>query len=143
MRARRSRSWPGAARWAQATNWSKSPKVWARPSSRRCWARPRVPDDSPYTTGGIGLLGTAPSQEAMEDCDTLFIVGTSFPYIEFCPKPGRRGACRSTSIRSASACAIRWKSGLVGDSRARAGSSASAAETQRRSRVSWRKRRTA
>ncbi|HEV7517193.1 MAG TPA: thiamine pyrophosphate-dependent enzyme [Thermoanaerobaculia bacterium] len=47
-----------------------------------------VPDDSPYTTGGIGLLGTRPSQEALEDCDTLLLVGTSFPYIEFLPKPG-------------------------------------------------------
>jgi pyruvate dehydrogenase (quinone) len=47
-----------------------------------------VPDDSPYTTGGIGLLGTRPSQEAMEECDTLLIAGTSFPYIEFYPKPG-------------------------------------------------------
>ena len=47
-----------------------------------------VPDDSPYTTGGIGLLGTEPSQEALEDCDTLFIVGSSFPYIEFLPAPG-------------------------------------------------------
>ncbi len=48
-----------------------------------------VPDRSPYTTGGIGLLGTAPSQDAMEDCDTLIIVGTSFPYLEFYPKPGK------------------------------------------------------
>jgi pyruvate dehydrogenase (quinone)/pyruvate oxidase len=48
-----------------------------------------VPDDSPYTTGAIGLLGTKPSQEAMEDCDTLLMVGTSFPYIEFLPKPGQ------------------------------------------------------
>ncbi|HEX4038495.1 MAG TPA: thiamine pyrophosphate-dependent enzyme [Acidobacteriaceae bacterium] len=47
-----------------------------------------VPDDSPYTTGGIGLLGTEPSQDALEDCDTLFIVGSSFPYIEFLPEPG-------------------------------------------------------
>jgi pyruvate dehydrogenase (quinone)/pyruvate oxidase len=47
-----------------------------------------VPDDSPYTTGGIGLLGTEPSQDALEDCDTLFIVGSSFPYIEFLPAPG-------------------------------------------------------
>jgi pyruvate dehydrogenase (quinone)/pyruvate oxidase len=47
-----------------------------------------VPDDSPYTTGGIGLLGTEPSQDAIEDCDTLFIIGTSFPYIEFLPEPG-------------------------------------------------------
>jgi pyruvate dehydrogenase (quinone)/pyruvate oxidase len=48
-----------------------------------------VPDDCPYTTGGIGLLGTRPSLEAMEDCDTLFIVGSSFPYLEFLPKPGQ------------------------------------------------------
>lgn len=47
-----------------------------------------VPDDSPFTTGGIGLLGTEPSQDAIEGCDTLFMVGTSFPYIEFLPKPG-------------------------------------------------------
>src|SRR5207248_11129890 len=48
-----------------------------------------VPDDSPYTTGTIGLLGTRPSQEAIEECDTLFMVGTSFPYLEFLPKKGQ------------------------------------------------------
>ena len=48
-----------------------------------------VPDDSPYTTGGIGLLGTLPSEQAMEDCDTILIVGSSFPYMEFMPKPGQ------------------------------------------------------
>lgn len=48
-----------------------------------------VPDHSPYTTGPIGLLGTKPSQEAMESCDTLLMVGSSFPYIEFMPKPGQ------------------------------------------------------
>jgi pyruvate dehydrogenase (quinone) len=48
-----------------------------------------VPDDSPYTTGPIGLLGTKPSQEALEDCDTILIAGSSFPYIEFMPKPGQ------------------------------------------------------
>ena len=47
-----------------------------------------VPDDSPYTTGGIGLLGTAPSEEVMENCDTLIMVGTSYPYIGYHPKPG-------------------------------------------------------
>ena len=51
-----------------------------------------VPDDSPYTTGGIGLLGTAPSQEVLEDCDTLIIAGSSFPYLEFYPKPGQAKA---------------------------------------------------
>jgi pyruvate dehydrogenase (quinone) len=48
-----------------------------------------VPDDSPFTTGGIGLLGTAPSQDALEDCDTLVIAGSGFPYMEFYPKPGQ------------------------------------------------------
>src|SRR5579884_4160045 len=48
-----------------------------------------VPDDNPYTTGGIGLLGTAPSQDAMQGCDTLIILGSSFPYMEFLPKPGK------------------------------------------------------
>ena len=51
-----------------------------------------VPDDSPYTTGGVGLLGTAPSQEVLEECDTLIIAGTSFPYMEFYPKPGQAKA---------------------------------------------------
>ena len=46
-----------------------------------------IPDDSPYSLGGLGLLGTAPSQDAMQECDTLIMAGTSFPYIEFLPKP--------------------------------------------------------
>jgi pyruvate dehydrogenase (quinone)/pyruvate oxidase len=51
-----------------------------------------VPDDSPYTTGGIGLLGTLPSQKALQECDTLLIVGSGFPYIEFMPRPGQARA---------------------------------------------------
>lgn len=51
-----------------------------------------VPDESPYTTGGIGLLGTKPSQDAIEECDTLLMVGTSFPYIEYLPKPAQARA---------------------------------------------------
>ncbi len=47
-----------------------------------------VPDDSPYTTGGLGLLGTAPSQDALAECDTFIIAGSNFPYMEFLPKPG-------------------------------------------------------
>ncbi len=47
-----------------------------------------IPDRHPLAIGGIGLLGTAPAQEAMKECDTLLMVGTSFPYMEFLPKPG-------------------------------------------------------
>jgi pyruvate dehydrogenase (quinone) len=59
----------------------------AAPIVKALLGKAAVPDESPYTTGGIGLLGTRPSQEAMENCDTLLMVGTSFPYIEFLPKP--------------------------------------------------------
>jgi pyruvate dehydrogenase (quinone) len=48
-----------------------------------------LPDDSPYTTGGIGLLGTAPSQDALKECDTLIIAGAGMPYMEFYPEPGK------------------------------------------------------
>src|SRR6266702_951734 len=48
-----------------------------------------VPDDSPYTTGGIGLLGTRPSEELMEEIDTLFMVGTNFPYTKHLPAPDK------------------------------------------------------
>jgi pyruvate dehydrogenase (quinone) len=61
----------------------------AAPIVKALLGKAAVPDDSPYTTGSIGLLGTKPSQEALEECDTLLMVGTSFPYIEFLPKPGQ------------------------------------------------------
>jgi len=47
-----------------------------------------VPDEVPYVTGSIGLLGTRPSSDMMRDCDTLLMIGSSFPYTEFLPKPG-------------------------------------------------------
>jgi pyruvate dehydrogenase (quinone) len=76
-----------------------------------------VPDDSPYTTGGVGLLGTAPSQEALENCDTLLIVGSSFPYIEYYPKPKQ---ARGVQIEiEPERIGLRYpvEVGLVGDSR--------------------------
>jgi pyruvate dehydrogenase (quinone)/pyruvate oxidase len=48
-----------------------------------------VPDDSPYTTGGIGLLGTRPSEDLMEEVDTLLMVGTNFPYTKHLPQQAR------------------------------------------------------
>jgi pyruvate dehydrogenase (quinone) len=50
--------------------------------------RTTVPDDLPFVTGQIGLLGTRPSWEMMQGCDTLLMVGSSFPYAEFLPKEG-------------------------------------------------------
>ena len=48
-----------------------------------------LPDDLPFVTGSIGLLGTRPSWNLMQQCDTLLMVGTSFPYAEFLPKEGQ------------------------------------------------------
>jgi pyruvate dehydrogenase (quinone) len=76
-----------------------------------------VPDDSPYTTGSIGLLGTKPSQEALEECDTLLMVGTSFPYIEFLPKPGQARGIQIDINPTRVGLRYPVEVGLVGDSR--------------------------
>ncbi len=51
--------------------------------------RAALPDDLPFVTGQIGLLGTRPSWEMMRDCDTLLMIGSGFPYAEFLPKEGQ------------------------------------------------------
>lgn len=76
-----------------------------------------VPDDSPYTTGGVGLLGTRPSQEAFETCDTLLIVGSSFPYVEFYPKPGQARAVQVELDPKRVGLRCPVEVGLVGDSK--------------------------
>ena len=76
-----------------------------------------VPDESPYTTGGVGLLGTRPSQEALESCDTLLIVGSSFPYIEFYPKPGQAKAVQIELDPKRVGLRYPVDVGLVGDSK--------------------------
>ena len=76
-----------------------------------------VPDESPYTTGGVGLLGTKPSQEALESCDTLLIVGSSFPYIEFYPAPGKAKAVQIELDPKRVGLRYPVDVGLVGDSR--------------------------
>jgi len=76
-----------------------------------------VPDDSPYTTGTTGLLGTKPSIDALEECDTLLIIGSSFPYIEFYP---RADTARGVQIDlDAARIGLRFpvEVGLVGDSK--------------------------
>src|SRR6266516_3487103 len=76
-----------------------------------------VPDDSPFTTGGIGLLGTEPSEVAMEQADTLLMVGTNFPYLEWYPK---HDSCHGVQIdRDPSRIGLRFpvEVGLCGDAR--------------------------
>ena len=68
-----------------------------------------VPDDLPFVTGSIGLLGTKPSWDLMMDCDTLLMVGSSFPYSEFLPREGKaRGVQIDLDPEDARASATRW-----------------------------------
>ncbi|MBV9208390.1 MAG: pyruvate oxidase [Actinobacteria bacterium] len=48
-----------------------------------------IPDDSEFAVGGIGLLGTRPGEDLVDDCDTLFMIGTNFPYTQHLPQPGK------------------------------------------------------
>ncbi|HJY15096.1 MAG TPA: thiamine pyrophosphate-dependent enzyme [Nitrososphaeraceae archaeon] len=76
-----------------------------------------VPDDHPYTLGGIGFLGTEPSSDAMVECDTLFMVGTSFPYIEYLPKPGQAVGIQIDIKPEKIGLRYPVKIGLIGDSK--------------------------
>ncbi len=75
-----------------------------------------VPDNSPYTTGGVGLLGTEPSEDALADCDTLLMIGTSYPYIEYMPKPGDARVVQIDSNAQRIGLRAPVEVGLVGDS---------------------------
>jgi pyruvate dehydrogenase (quinone) len=89
----------------------------AAPIVKPLLGKAAVPDDSPYTTGGIGLLGTRPSQEALENCDTMLMVGSSFPYMEFLPKPGQAKAIQIELDPIRIGLRYDVEVGLVGDSR--------------------------
>jgi pyruvate dehydrogenase (quinone)/pyruvate oxidase len=92
-------------------------EILGAPIAKALLGKAAVPDDSPYTTGAIGLLGTRPSQEAMENCDTLLMVGTSFPYIEFLPKPGQARAVQIELDSTRIGLRYPVEVGLAGDSR--------------------------
>src|SRR5438067_6045834 len=117
MPASRSPSSSARGRSMPPTNSRRLPKSWARRIIKALLGKAAVPDHSPYTTGGIGLLGTRPSQEALEACDTLLIVGSSFPYIEFYPKPGQARAIQIDDDPTRLGLRYPVEVGLVGDSR--------------------------
>jgi pyruvate dehydrogenase (quinone) len=74
-----------------------------------------VPDDSPYTTGGIGLLGTKPSEELMDEVDTLLMVGTNFPYTKHLPASARCAQIEADPARAGAR--IPTEVPVVGDSK--------------------------
>src|SRR5689334_20119532 len=76
-----------------------------------------IPDDSPYTTGGIGLLGTSPSSDTINEADTLLMIGTSFPYIDYLPKPGQARGIQIDIKPEKIGLRYPVEVGLLGDSR--------------------------
>jgi pyruvate dehydrogenase (quinone)/pyruvate decarboxylase len=66
--------------------------ILAAPVAKSLLGKALMPDDSPLTTGGIGHLGTLPSRQIMEECDTLLILGSTMPWIDYYPKPGQARA---------------------------------------------------
>ncbi|MGH3424216.1 MAG: thiamine pyrophosphate-requiring protein, partial [Nocardioidaceae bacterium] len=77
-----------------------------------------LPDDLPYVTGSIGLLGTRPSYEMMNDCDTLLIVGSSFPYSQFLPPLDQARAVQIDADASFIGMRYPMEVNLVGDAQA-------------------------
>ena len=76
-----------------------------------------IPDDSPYSLGGIGLLGTGPATDAMNEADTLLMVGTSFPYIDYLPRPGQARGIQIDIKPERIGLRYPVEVGLVGDSK--------------------------
>lgn len=76
-----------------------------------------LPDALPYVTGAIGLVGTQPSWEMMNECDTLLMVGTSFPYAEFLPREGQARAVQIDVDGRQLSLRYPVEVGLVGDAR--------------------------
>jgi pyruvate dehydrogenase (quinone) len=90
----------------------------AAPIAKAQLGKDCVPDDSPYVTGSIGVVGTRPSQDAIEGCDALVIVGSSFPYIEFLPQPGQAVCVQIDDRPERIGLRHPADAGLVGDARA-------------------------
>jgi pyruvate dehydrogenase (quinone)/pyruvate oxidase len=76
-----------------------------------------VPDDNSYSIGGIGLLGTEPASDAMSEADTLFMIGTSFPYIDYLPRPGQARGIQIDIKQEKVGVRYPVDIGLVGDSK--------------------------
>ena len=90
----------------------------AAPVAKALLGKAVLPDDSPFTTGGIGHLGTQPSEWAMHNCDTVLILGSTMPWIDSYPKPGK---ARGVQVdRNPDRIGLRYpvEIGLVGDTKA-------------------------
>lgn len=76
-----------------------------------------IADDHPHSLGGLGLLGTEPASDAMSEADTLLVIGTSFPYIDYLPKPGQARGIQIDIKPEKIGLRFPVEIGLVGDSK--------------------------
>jgi pyruvate dehydrogenase (quinone) len=90
----------------------------AAPVARALLGRAVLPDDSPLSTGGIGHLGTEPSEWAMHNCDALLILGSTMPWIDSYPKPGQARAVQVDLKADRIGLRYPVEIGLVGDVKA-------------------------
>jgi pyruvate dehydrogenase (quinone)/pyruvate oxidase len=93
----------------------KAADILAAPVIKALLGKAVVRDDSPFTTGGIGLLGTLPSEQAMEGCDSLLIVGSNMPYANYYPKAGQARAVQIDANPSRIGLRYAVEIGLAGD----------------------------
>lgn len=93
-------------------------EVLAAPVVKTLSGKAVLPDDSPYTTGGIGLLGTRPSEDLMEEIDTLFMIGTNFPYTKHLPAPGKVRVAQIEADPVRAGSRVQTEVPVVGDAKA-------------------------
>jgi pyruvate dehydrogenase (quinone) len=114
------------------------------PAAKALLGKAVLADDSPFTTGGIGHLGTAPSSWAMKNCDTVFIIGSTMPWFEYYPKPGQARGVQIDMKPDRIGLRYPVEIGLVGDAKATLAalipyfSASQTAASYRRRRAEWR-----
>ncbi|TIU46673.1 MAG: pyruvate oxidase, partial [Mesorhizobium sp.] len=98
-----------------ASELERTAQLLQAPVAKALLGKAVLPDDHPYTTGGIGILGTLASQDMMENCDAVLIVGSTFPYIEYYPKPGQARGVQIDCDAQRIGLRFPVEAGLVGD----------------------------
>jgi pyruvate dehydrogenase (quinone) len=94
---------------------ARSAELLGAPIAKALLGKAVLPDDHPYVTGGVGYLGARPSHQAFAECDTLLIVGSSFPYIEYYPDAARVRAVQIDADPARIGLRFPVECGVVGD----------------------------
>jgi pyruvate dehydrogenase (quinone) len=101
-----------------ASELARTAELLAAPVCKALLGKAVLPDDHPYVMGGVGYLGARPSQQVLDACDTLLIVGSNFPYIEYYPRPGQARAVQIDVDPRRIGLRYPAEAGVVGDAAA-------------------------